>query len=982
MLRKPHWPAAILLVAASGAGPALAEGDCPAERPAPVRPTDPSVCKELHDDVRRPASMSLKAYEEKLGRYLKHFCHRAKASGWVRDKRVRDTGPYTARLESNAWEGAYDGTHAPVVIWYSPQAAEWVKQNRGADDRDQARDDAPVPDGAMLIKEMYPAPAERCDHVAPERLMPTKGAAVMIRDPDGAQDGWFWGSYGWDGWRPDYPARNTDNGLPSMGFGQYCMNCHASARDNLTFASARNMQGTPGEPLVFLSQSAGLADSPESPHHRKVVLPDGDAPRLGSPHRGYDDAFRAAFPAPDGPAPDWDSVPEMPSQTYDNVAMPAGKPDSKGQYLTSSQCVGCHDAGATGLQYNMTAPAGHDDKLHNLSPYGTWRSSPMGLAGRDPVFFAQLASETQSFHPDKAETVANVCLGCHGILGQRQFGIDHNREKGDCGKFSRAMAEARGDDENAHYGALARDGISCMACHHMVLGDRSDKTADAPRNTCVEARQNLLNPDKEDFARTFTGSFMVGPADTLYGPFADPKKAPMRTALGITPEKSNTLDTSEACGTCHTVHLPVFHKGEVVGRIYEQTTYAEWAFSEYRTGDSAYGALPAGAGDNARSCQGCHMPSRDHQDDPFRSKIATIQEKRTFPQAEFAKPAEQIDLEPREPYARHTLVGLNLFLVKMAQQFPDVLGLRTTDPMMGRKGVDPLVRTEQAMLETVEQGDVATIDASAKKKNGTLKATVTVDNNVGHKFPSGVGFRRAFVTFEVLDQNGNVLWASGRTDPVGRLIDGNGDPIRGEVWWKKDCSARVAPKKRRHQPHYQVIDAQDEAQIYQELVSTPPEGKAPGKVQCGHDAAPKGRLTTSFLSICAEVKDNRLLPDGFLPRGKREAIARALGAGPELGQDVSPLGVDGDPRYEPGGSGGDSLTYRVDLDNVDGRVHAVRARLSFQATPPFFLQDRFCSARGKDRDRLYFLAGHLNLEGTRAANWALTVGDTGRVTIN
>ena len=29
----------------------------------------------------------------------------------------------------------------------------------------------------------------------------------------------------------------------------------------------------------------------------------------------------------------------------------------------------------------------------NISPYGEWRASPMGLAGRDPVFYAQLESE-------------------------------------------------------------------------------------------------------------------------------------------------------------------------------------------------------------------------------------------------------------------------------------------------------------------------------------------------------------------------------------------------------------------------------------------------------------------------------------------------------------------------------------------------------------------------------------------------------------
>ncbi len=49
-------------------------------------------------------------------------------------------------------------------------------------------------------------------------------------------------------------------------------------------------------------------------------------------------------------------------------------------------------------------------------------------------------------------------------------------------------------------------------------------------------------------------------------------------------------------------------------------------------------------------------------------------------------------------------------------------------------------------------------------------AEVKVENLAGHKFPSGVGFRRAFLTFEVLDANGDDLWVSGRTDPTGVLV--------------------------------------------------------------------------------------------------------------------------------------------------------------------------------------------------------------------
>ncbi len=980
--------AALLLSLA--AGPALAAA-CPAEQPGALVPTDAELCRYLTPVVADPSGLPLGAYEEKLGLFLRNFCHRDSGAGWVRDKAVRDTGPFTTVLQSGTWTGSYHGTHAPVVIWYSPEMAQWIRDNRGPDDEAKATDDAPVPDGAILIKEMYPAPAALCADVDPLKLLPTSGAAVMVRDSMASQDGWFWGWFGWSGWDPDWPARNDQNRLAYMGFGQYCMNCHASARDNLTFSSAKNLQGEPGTPLVFLSQDEGES-KPADPHHATVVLPGDDANRLGQPLNTYSAAFAAAFP-PDGTAPSWADVPKMPSETYDNVWMPAGPPDGHGAYLTSDQCLGCHDAGSTGLQFDMTRPATgeHAGKLLNLSPYATWRNSPMGLAGRDPIFFAQMASETQTFHPDAADVVANTCLGCHGIMGQRQFGIDNVLAGEDCGAFGRDLVDAvpyPPDNplaEFADYGALARDGISCTTCHRMVLGEAATAAnAGTPRNACVEQRQQFLNPDEEKFAKTFTGSFLVGPADRLYGPFEDVKTAPMETALGIVPEHNATIQMSETCGTCHTVHLPVFDQGKTVGRVYEQLTYPEWAFSAYRTGTAPDGPLPFGQGERWQSCQDCHMPDTEPDGGPSRSRIASIQEYANFPQAEFAKPAEEIDLPVREDFSRHTLVGLNVFLLKMAQQFPDVLGIRTQDPMLTTKGVDPLVATEQQMLDQARTGTAKLTVSKPEVTDGTLSATVTIENLVGHKFPSGVGFRRAFVTFEVLDRLGATIWASGASDAMGRLVDAEGTPIAGELWWEPDCSARIAPLERRHQPHYQEITAETQAQIYQELVSTPPppESRGDAALQCGHGAAPAGQLTTSFLSICAEVKDNRLLPHGYLPTDKRKQIAAALGANDDMAEDAGSTAVGDDPDYqlaEDGGGGTDSLVYAVPLTDIRGTPAAIRATLNYQATPPFYLQDRFCTAEGPDRDRLYFLTGHLNLNGTEAAGWKLRVADSGTV---
>ena len=124
------------------------------------------------------------------------------------------------------------------------------------------------------------------------------------------------------------------------------------------------------------------------------------------------------------------------------------------------------------------------------------------------------------------------------------------------------------------------------------------------------------------------------------------------------------------CGSCHTVHLPVLHRGKTIGARYEQATYPEWAFSAYRTGTTPDGALPLGAG-----AQAAVVPGLPHAE-PGRRRHSVPQQDRDhpgileLPAGRAHAAAEDIDLPVREGFARHTLVGLNVFLIKMAQQFP------------------------------------------------------------------------------------------------------------------------------------------------------------------------------------------------------------------------------------------------------------------------------------------------------------------------
>jgi hypothetical protein len=66
----------------------------------------------------------------------------------------------------------------------------------------------------------------------------------------------------------------------------------------------------------------------------------------------------------------------------------------------------------------------------------------------------------------------------------------------------------------------------------------------------------------------------------------------------------------------------------------------------------------------------------------------------------------------------------------------------------------------------------------------------------------------------------------------------------------------------------------------------------------------------------------------------------------------------------------------VSLAGLTGKPATVAATLYYQATPPYYLQDRFCTAKGMDAARLYFTTRHLDLDRTAAQGWKLRISDT------
>jgi hypothetical protein len=328
--------------------------------------------------------------------------------------------------------------------------------------------------------------------------------------------------------------------------------------------------------------------------------------------------------------------------------------------------------------------------------------------------------------------------------------------------------------------------------------------------------------------------------------------------------------------------------------------------------------------------------------------IALIEDD-TYPAAEYRAPADKIRVRVRDKgYVRHELLGLNAFLLEMFNQFDDLLGVRKGDYMSGSKSgladtIDHIVRQGRERTASVEI-------TSAQVTSGVLSAAVKVTNKTGHRLPSGVGFRRAFIEFLLIenrDGREQVIWASGRTNRLGVIIDPNGRALPSEFFSEYKDGSRT---RQHYQPHYQEITSEDQVQIYEELVQ---DGK--------------GRFTTSFIHRDADIKDNRLLPKGWSRNGPDPSIPA------EFLQATFPHGgAAQDPNYLDG-SGTDTLTYRITLPRgVNPANLTVQATVFYQSIPPYYLRMRFSTApNGPATRRLYYLASNLAVERTAIEGWKL-----------
>ncbi len=889
-----------------------------------------------------PSAVGVVEFERRLIPFLKERCYQK----WVADREVRDTGPFVG--------GAYYGTHPAVKVFYSAEMWDWMKRrNRRGD----------VPDGAVVVKEQFTPPASEDSAL--------NGWSIMVRDSKGSWDGWYWSGHSVD---PKYdPQMQSFDPLKidykAQGFGTYCLRCHASAVEKTsTFSTARNVEEDPISyavqvPTFTLPPANTQLTQPLSPTSARPAHDTGEQ-TVRSPH---DDA-RPAHATPDAVSPAAVEKPAaFPSENFDHV-YPG--PDGPPQFLTSDQCVGCHTASDVNMSALFMSPP------VNLSPYTEWRSSMMGLSGRDPVFHAQVEAERAQFADsplgNKDDFLDTKCFHCHGVMGQRQLVIDNLKPGqpvppggGSSPAFKHDYVYAMPGDQMAKYGALARDGVSCAVCHQMA--DQNPKLGAAP---------------------SFTGDFSVDKPGTVNGPYADVQTEPMKQSLGITPEYAPQIKSSALCGSCHTVIVPVFDREgrqlkDRAGKpmeFHEQTTYLEWLNSDYQN-EPQISKRPVRIAD-AQSCQDCHMP-KTYAGQRVRTRIANIEDN-TYPFVDFRLPDKDLKLKVRDDYSRHTLVALNVFVNQMFQQFSGTLGIATGDYMYPSSagGITPvagLVTTENSMLELARQ--TVTLEVvSIERKADALEVAVKVTNLAGHHFPSGVEFRRGFLEFVVLDAAGRPLWASGRTNARGEIVEGLTervlateffdfackDPRLPPAQCQQACEQKFDPARcfQQVQPHFfgerYPITRPDEVQIYEELVKDS-----------------DGLLTNSFVRLFEHVKDNRLLARGWRPDGPSAEHTEPFGRAKEDPGFIPPdFG-----RTKRGSEGSNTVVYRVPVSALGGGAPAsVQATLHYQTIPPYYLRDRFSllghglkPEQTRETRRLKYITDYLNVAGTPIQNWKLPV---------
>ncbi len=495
----------------------------------------------------------------------------------------------------------------------------------------------------------------------------------------------------------------------------------------------------------------------------------------------------------------------------------------------SAECGSCHNDPSMSVQSEVPG------ERRDVSIGTAWETSVMAQATRDPYWHAVVASELDNF-PMLEDKINDECLVCHAPtaydLAEKE-GLDlrlfDKVDEQTQEVLQQGIYTMNSDSELFNH---AMDGVTCTLCHQM---------------------------DGANFGteESMTGGYVISGSPTgdisdrpAYGQYDDPEVAYMRNNSNFTPQFGPHISTSESCATCHNLNIePVDPQGNKVPEIEhfaEQAVYTEWLRSDYAVG-----------GPKEASCQDCHMP--------------TVNE-----EVALAQGADQT----RPDFAEHTFLGANTVMQDMFKNFATELGI---DPDLD---FDTAIARNREFLKTSATITVAPGQVEADK----LNFDVDVQNNTGHKLPSGYHSRRVYLQVQVLDGNNELIFESGKMQPNGFIV-GVSEDVNPDIY----------------EPHYDIITNETQVQVYQAIVSDV-----------------NGERTHSLLAGSGYLKDNRLTPSGF----DKFAIANDTTLPSSFG--VFGNALDNDPDFN---NGRDLVKYRLDRQELgipEGGVFTVIAQLRYQ----------------------------------------------------
>ncbi|MBE9568932.1 MAG: hypothetical protein IMF14_09555 [Proteobacteria bacterium] len=370
------------------------------------------------------------------------------------------------------------------------------------------------------------------------------------------------------------------------------------------------------------------------------------------------------------------------------------------------------------------------------------------------------------------------------------------------------------------------NGVSCTLCHQI----EDDATLGTPAGA--------------------SGHFVINATKTIYGQYSDITVNPMFNNTGYTPQYSAHISDSAVCATCHDLKTPFVDADGLVASTTPDTEFPEqMAYTEWQN------SIFDDAGSSPQSCQDCHMPKTT-------SKVST-------------RPPS---LGERNGFARHELVGANTTMLTLLKDNAAQLDVTSTD-------MDLSISRARDMLKS----SVSIELTSASINNGILEAKVKVQNNAGHKTPTGYPSRRMWLNFIVTDSSGNIVFESGKINADGSIAGAD-----------NDADSAI------FEPHYDLITSSDQVQIYEPVMGNT-----------------DGNVTYTLLRGAQYLKDNRLTPKGFDKLAVPNDIA------------VRGLAFD-DVDFN---QGSDEITYRIPV-TVTGELN-VSVSLNYQTIAYGYLQDLY-----------------------------------------